>query len=84
MYDSSSSSLGSKTSRRKRWDEAGIMGSCGSSLSDDGGASWSSSPQSSRRSSLANTTSYIAAEVRGVMSNPVKGGHAAAATSSEG
>jgi hypothetical protein len=84
MCDSSSSSLGSKTSRRKRWDESGIMGSCGSSLSDNGGASWSGSPQASRRSSLANTIASVAAEVRGVMRNPGKGGHAAAATSSEG
>jgi hypothetical protein len=48
---------------------ASSVGSCGSSLSDDGGASWSSSPQASRRSSLANTISCVAAEVRGVMSN---------------
>jgi hypothetical protein len=46
---------------------ASSVGSSGTVPSDDGGvASWSSSPQGSRRSSLANSLSYSAAEVSSV------------------
>jgi hypothetical protein len=48
---------------------ASRVGSCGSSLSDDGTASWSSSPQSSRKSSLANSISCVAAKIRDLMGN---------------